>query len=110
MSNGGKILFLSHQENPEEPQPLGGGSVEAPSPDAEATLAALVRTLYEQESDPVSRLAGFLTSDDPTYLPEETEARALARRVGRDKLLETLIELYVRDHPVSDQSDPQSGL
>lgn len=64
----------------------------------QAALAALVDILTEGGFDPVVQLTGYLMSEDPTYLPEDTEARAIVRRVGRDKLLETLIELYLEHH------------
>jgi uncharacterized protein (UPF0297 family) len=105
MSDDGKILFFVNQKKVEEVSSFCGGQAELPAPDAEMTLASLIHILREQESDPVSRLAGFLVSDDPTYLPEDADIRSLVHRVGRDKLLETLIESYVRDHPVSSQSE-----
>lgn len=62
---------------------------------ASETLATLVRIIRDCGLDPVTQLAGYLMTDDPTYLPDSDHARALADHVGRDKLLETLIELYL---------------
>ena len=62
---------------------------------ASETLATLVRIIRECGLDPVTQLAGYLMTDDPTYLPDSDHARALADHIGRDKLLETLIELYL---------------
>ena len=64
--------------------------------DAAHTLASLVHIIRLSGMDPVTQLAGYLTTDDPTYLPDTDHARLLADRVGRDKLLETLIELYLQ--------------
>lgn len=64
--------------------------------DAPQTLAALVRIIRDCGMEPVTQLAGYLITDDPTYLPDTDHARLLANRIGRDKLLETLIELYLR--------------
>ena len=69
------------------------------------TLTELTRLIQENELNPVTQLAGFLITDDPTYLPESGQARALARRIGRDKLLETLIELYLTSTTSSHTSD-----
>ena len=66
------------------------------------TLAALVRIIRRCDMDPVTQLAGYLTTDDPTYLPETDHARLLADRIGRDELLKTLIELYLTEVPPSE--------
>ena len=94
MPDSGKILFFDPLDTP----------AQACSPDTEPgdrnaadTLAALVRIISECGLDPVTQLAGYLMTDDPTYLPDSAHARAMADRIGRDKLLETLILLYL-DH------------
>ena len=61
------------------------------------TLDALVRIIRLCGMDPVTQLAGYLTTDDPTYLPDTDHARLLADRIGRDKLLEILIERYLQN-------------
>ena len=64
-------------------------------PGSSDVLADLICAMKACGQDPVTQLTGYLITEDPTYLPEGTNARALARRVGRDKLLATLIELYL---------------
>lgn len=66
---------------------------------AAEALAALVLLIQESGMDPVTQLAGYLTTDDPTYLPDRGHARLLAQQVGRDKLLEALIEAYLPEGP-----------
>ena len=65
----------------------------------EASLSELIAIIRDCGQDPVTQLSGYLITEDPTYLPEGTAARAIARRVGRDQLLTTLIELYIRYCP-----------
>ena len=62
---------------------------------AAETLADLVQLIRDSGMDPVPQLAGYLTTEDPTYLPDTGHARLLADRIGRDKLLEVLIETYL---------------
>ena len=112
MKDSGKFLFL-------DPADAGSSSPAAvtPAPEegcpcasCEASLSELISIIEACGQDPVTQLSGYLITEDPIYLPEGTNARgasarAIARRVGRDKLLETLIELYIRycpatkDHP-----------
>ena len=77
----------------------------------EASLTELISIIRDCGQDPVTQLAGYLITEDPTYLPEAANksgvtARAIARRVGRDKLLTTLIELYLS----SCSATPSEGL
>ena len=69
--------------------------------DSRLSLTELIAIIRESGQDPVTQLSGYLITEDPIYLPEGTEARAIARRVGRDKLLETLIDLYIRYCPAT---------
>ena len=107
MKESGKFLFLD---------PADGGS---PSPAAvthateegcpcegcEDALSELIAIIRASGQDPVTQLSGYLITEDPIDLPEEHHARAIARRVGRDKLLETLIELYIRYCPAAGKPD-----
>ena len=67
------------------------------------TLAALVRIIRTCGQDPLTQLAGYLMTDDPTYLPDSDHARLLADRIGRDKLLEELLSFYL----AADQADDE---
>ena len=75
-----------------------------PCPCCEDSLTEIISIIRECGQDPVTQLSGYLITEDPTYLPEGTNARgatarSIARRVGRDKLLTTLIELYLSSCP-----------
>ena len=90
MPDTGRILTFDPIHTPPHPD-----AADIPDRTAPETLAALTQLFQASEQNPVTQLAGYLIADDPTYLPEGGHARALARRIGRDKLLETLIELYL---------------
>lgn len=82
-----KILYLDPAGN------ISADATEIPECAKEA-LGRLADILLDGEGDPAAMLLGYLTTEDPTYLPEG-EARAIAHQIGRDKLLEALLSLYV---------------
>jgi uncharacterized protein (UPF0297 family) len=105
MPDTGRILKFDPAITPVSPVPAD--PVDLPDLTPAETLAELARFIRQSEQNPVTQLAGYLIADDPTYLPDCCHARALARRVGRDKLLETLIELYLNGQtpaPPSEQA------
>lgn len=51
--------------------------------------------LREKGHNPVSQIAGYLLSGDPTYITSHNNARSLVRKVERDEILEELIRAYV---------------
>ena len=93
MSDTTKFLYLDPTESAAPSAPAE--QEDTPCPCCEASLNEIIDTIRHSGQDPVIQLSGYLITEDPTYLPEGTNARALARRVGRDKLLATLIELYL---------------
>lgn len=103
MTESGKILILDPLDAPNAPGSAASvGSAGAPILIGE-TLDTLIRIIRECGMDPVTQLAGYLVTDDPTYLPDSAHARAIANHVGRDKLLEALIEFYIES---ADRSAP----
>lgn len=54
--------------------------------------------LKEKGHNPVSQIAGYLLSGDPTYITSHNNARSLVRKVERDEILEELIRSYVSAH------------
>ena len=97
MSDTHKFLYL----DPAETTPATSGQEDAPCSCCEDSLTELIAIIRACGQDPATQLSGYLITEDPTYLPEGTNARAIARRVGRDKLLTTLIDLYVRYCPAT---------
>jgi uncharacterized protein (UPF0297 family) len=59
-----------------------------------AELFAIREAIIKSGGDPAKQLAGFLLSEDPIYLPETDGARATARTLNRDEVLEYLINEY----------------
>ena len=105
MPDTGRILKFDPAISPVTP--VSADLTDIPELTPAETLSELTRLIRQSEQNPVTQLAGYLIADDPTYLPECCHARALARRVGRDKLLETLIELYLNGQapvPPSDEA------
>lgn len=103
MKDSGKFLFLDTAgANPPQQTAVTPAAEEGAScPCCENSLTELIAIIRKSGQDPVTQLSGYLITEDPIYLPEGTEARAIARRVGRDKLLETLIDLYIRYCPAT---------
>ncbi len=101
MTDSGKLLFLEQTDmnvHPGEVTDLAAHTPATPPvsvADARPVLRELALALAEQGPDPVTQLAAYLISEDPTYLPDGTELRSLVRRIGRDKLLEALLEGYL---------------
>ena len=92
----GKFLFL----DPTTAPAVANTCDEEVAYDPTEAFATITRSLEDAGYDPVTQLTAYLIADDPTYLPEETDARTIARHVGRDKLLEALLAFYLehRDH------------
>jgi len=94
--DGEKILSINRAVLYDYETPVVPARSEAEE-DGKQVLDELVRIMREEGMDPAVQLAGYFVTEDPTYLPSEHHARGLARRVGRDKLLQVLIEQYVSD-------------
>ncbi len=55
------------------------------------SFARLLALLDAYDGDPLEGLAGYLVTEDPTYLPEHTEIKMLIRSMGRDELLRHIL-------------------
>ena len=95
MADSRKFLVFEPDRPTVAPDPASAEPALAIGSDAASALAELVRIIEACGQNPVTQLSGYLITEDPTYLPEEDHARFLAAHIGRDKLLETLIELYM---------------
>ncbi len=45
--------------------------------------------------DPVAQIAGYLITEDPTYITNVENARVLVRNIDRDEMIKELILHYV---------------
>ena len=51
--------------------------------------------LKEKGYNPINQIVGYILSEDPTYITNHNNARALIRKVDRDELLQTLVKYYL---------------
>ena len=60
-----------------------------------AILTDVYRALQEKGYNPINQIVGYILSEDPTYITNHNNARALIRKVDRDELLQTLVKDYL---------------
>ncbi len=58
-------------------------------------LTTVYQALQEKGYNPINQIVGYILSEDPTYITNHNNARALIRKVDRDELLQTLVEYYL---------------
>lgn len=58
-------------------------------------MTTVYRALEEKGYNPINQIVGYILSEDPTYITNHNNARALIRRVDRDELLQTLVKYYL---------------
>ena len=59
-------------------------------------LTAVYDALKEKGYNPLNQIVGYILSEDPTYITNHRNARALIRRIDRDELLQELVRNYLR--------------
>ena len=59
------------------------------------TLTSVYNSLQEKGSNPINQIVGYILSEDPTYITNYNNARALIRRLDRDELLQELVKKYL---------------
>ena len=59
------------------------------------TLRVIYDALSEKGYNPVNQIVGYLLSEDPTYITNHKNARALIRHIDRDELLNALVKNYL---------------
>ena len=62
-----------------------------------AILTAVYNALQEKGYNPINQIVGYILSEDPTYITNYNNARALIRKLDRDELLQELVKQYLRD-------------
>lgn len=106
MADNGKILYLNLYAN----DPKSGDIRQLDLPDMDGTTSAskieedtlspdealhlLYALIKEKGMDPIAQLSGFVITEEPTYIPNYKDARTLASKIGRDKLLFALLENF----------------
>ena len=59
------------------------------------TLLTVYDALVEKGYNPINQIVGYLLSEDPTYITNYKNARALIRHIDRDELLNDLVKNYL---------------
>ena len=60
-----------------------------------AILATVYQALQEKGYDPINQMVGYILSEDPTYITNHKNARALICRIDRDELMGALVKYYL---------------
>ena len=67
--------------------------------DESADMRTVLREVYDAMSEkgynPIGQIVGYLLSEDPTYITNYRNARALIRRIDRDELMIELVKSYL---------------
>ena len=60
-----------------------------------AILTKVYQALQEKGYNPINQIVGYILSEDPTYITNHNNARALIRKIDRDELLQILVKSYL---------------
>ena len=60
-------------------------------------LSAVYQALTEKGYNPINQIVGYLLSEDPTYITNHNNARAMICRLDQDELLSELVRHYLFD-------------
>jgi len=58
-------------------------------------LRQVYDSLNEKGYNSINQIVGYLLSEDPTYITNYKDARALIRKLDRDELLRELVRSYL---------------
>jgi len=58
-------------------------------------LSSVYDSLLVKGYNPINQLVGYIISEDPTYITNYNNARALICRIDRDELLQELLISYL---------------
>ena len=58
-------------------------------------LTSVYQALQEKGYNPVNQIVGYILSEDPTYITNYQNARAMIRKIDRDELLQCLVKYYL---------------
>lgn len=78
--NGNTITFEINQDDEERTKTI---------------LNTVYNSLVEKGYNPLNQLVGYILSEDPTYITNYNNARALIRKLDREALLKTLIKSFL---------------
>ena len=58
-------------------------------------LTTVYDALKEKGYNPLNQIVGYILSEDPTYITNHNNARALRRKLDRDELLRIIVKFYL---------------
>jgi len=58
-------------------------------------LQSVYESLVEKGYNPINQIVGYIISEDPTYITNYNNSRAIISKIDRDELLRTLIEDFI---------------
>ena len=67
----------------------------AEEPDMREVLREVYEAMSEKGYNPIGQIVGYLLSEDPTYITNCRNARALIRKIDRDELMIELVKNYL---------------
>lgn len=62
----------------------------------EKTISEVVEALKSRGYDPIDQIVGYLMSGDPGYISSYKDARKKITSIERTKILEVLVESYIK--------------
>ena len=60
-------------------------------------LRSVFDALSEKGYNPINQIVGYLLTEDPTYITNYNNARAMIGKLDRDELLQELVQCYLFD-------------
>ena len=65
-------------------------------PEIKKILSSVYQSLQEKGYNPINQIVGYILSEDPTYITNYNNARALIRPLHRPARLPAVVTLYLR--------------
>lgn len=62
-------------------------------------LTSVYNSLQEKGYNPINQIVGYILSEDPTYITNYNNARAMICKLDRDELMQELVQHYLFDNP-----------
>ena len=59
-------------------------------------LFSVYNSLIEKGYNPINQIVGYILTEDPTYITNYNNARALIGRLDRDEVLQELVKNYLK--------------
>ncbi len=65
--------------------------------ETKTALTTVYAALVEKGYNPINQIVGYILSEDPTYITNYNNARAIIAKLDRDELLKILVSNYLAD-------------